>query len=107
LASGDQKVKRSEQKKEELKRAIKRVQMGKKAWTATDKSKDSKKDFPAIKILAERKVKMIELDVDIPKATKNILIDIAREYIVKDEKALLNYAFSKCVKDGLKFFSKK
>ena len=97
----------NEQKKEEIKRAVERVKMGEKAWATTDKSKDSKKDFPAIKILAERKVKMIELDVDIPKATKNILIDIAREYIVKDEKALLNYAISKCVKDGLKFFSKK
>jgi len=101
------KNKSNEQKKEEIKRAIARVKMGEKAWATTDKSEDFKKDLPAIKILAERKVKMIELDVDIPKATKNILIDIAREYIVKDEKALLSYAFSKCVKDGLKFFSKK
>jgi hypothetical protein len=100
------KNKSNEQKKEEIKRAIARVKMGEKAWATTDKSEDFKKDLPAIKILAERKVKMIELDVDIPKATKNILIDIAREYIVKDEKALLNYAFSKCVKDGLKFLNK-
>jgi hypothetical protein len=101
------KSKKNEQKKEEIKRAIKRVKMGEKAWTTTDKPKDSKKNLPVIKILAERKVEMVELDLDIPKDAKNILIDIAMKYIVKDEKALLSYAFSKCIKDSLKFLNKK
>jgi hypothetical protein len=41
-------VKRNEQKKEEIKRAIRRVQMGEKAWSTTYKPKDLEKDFPTI-----------------------------------------------------------
>ena len=99
-------MKRSEQKKEEIKRAIKRVQMGKKAWTATDKSKNTKENLPIIKILATRKVKMVELDVDIPDTAKAVLLKMARVGILTDEKALLNWAFVKGIEYGIEFCKK-
>ena len=106
MATGDQKVKRSEQKKEEIERAIKRVQMGKKAWTATDKSKDSKKNLPVIQILAERKIAMVELDVDMDSEAKKVLITIGKENILKDEKAIISYGFAHALKHGLKLAKK-
>jgi hypothetical protein len=99
-------VKRSEQKKEEIKRAIKRVKMGEKAWATTDKPKDPKKDLPTIKILATRKVKMVELDVDIPDKVKAGLLKMARVGILKDEKALLSWAFVKGIEYGVEFCRK-
>ena len=99
-------MKRSEQKKEEIKRAMQRVKMGEKAWATTDKSKDSKKNLPAIKILATRKVKMVELDVDIPDTAKAVLLKMARVGILTDEKALLNWAFVKGIEYGIEFCKK-
>lgn len=99
-------MKRSEQKKEEIKRAIKRVQMGKKARTATDKSKDSKKNLPVIQILAERKIAMVELDVDMDSEAKKVLITIGKENILKDEKAIISYGFAHALKNGLKLAKK-
>jgi len=100
------KTKRNEQKKEEIKRAIKRVQMGNKAWTATDKSKDSKKNLPAIKILAERKIAMVELDVDMDSEAKKILMKIGKENILKDEKAIISYGFAHALRSGLRLAKK-
>ena len=100
-------MKRNEQKKEEIKRAVKRVQMGKKAWTATDKSKNTKENLPIIKILATREVKMVELDVDIPKDAKKGLLEMARRGILTDEKALLNWAFVKGIEYGIEFCKKR
>jgi hypothetical protein len=99
-------VKKNEQKKEEIKRAIKRVKMGEKAWATTDKSKDLKKDLPTIKILSTRKVKMVELDVDIPDKVKAGLLKMARVGILKDEKALLSWAFVKGIEYGVEFCKK-
>lgn len=99
-------MKKNEQKKEEIKRAIKRVKMGEKAWATTDKSKDPKKDLPTIKILATRKVKMVELDVDIPDKVKAGLLKMARVGILKDEKALLSWAFVKGIEYGVEFCRK-
>jgi len=99
-------VKKNEQKKEEIKRAIKRVKMGEKAWATTDKPKDPKKDLPAIKILATRKIKMVELDVDIPDKAKARLLKMARVGILKDEKALLSWAFVKAIEYGVEFCRK-
>lgn len=99
-------MKRSEQKKEEIKRAIKRVKMGEKAWATTDKPKNPKKDLPTVKILATRKVKMVELDVDIPDKVKTGLLKMARVGILKDEKALLSWAFVKGIEYGVEFCRK-
>lgn len=99
-------MKKNEQKKEEIKRAIKRVKMGEKAWATTDKPKDLKKDLPTIKILSTRKVKMVELDVDIPDKVKAGLLKMARVGILKDEKALLSWAFVKGIEYGVEFCTK-
>jgi hypothetical protein len=100
------KIKRNEQKKEEIKRAIKRVKMGEKAWTTTDKPEDSKKNLPAIKILAERKIEMVELDIDMDSEAKKILMKIGKENILKDEKAIISYGFAHALKSGLKLAKK-
>jgi len=99
-------VKRNEQKKEEIKRAIKRVKMGEKAWATTHKSKNPKKDLSAIKILSTRKVKMVELNLDIPDKAKAGLLKMARVGILKDEKALLSWAFVKGIEYGVEFYRK-
>lgn len=99
-------MKKSEQKKEEIKRAIKRVKMGGKAWGTASVKKTSKQSLPTIKILAEREVKMIELDVDIPEQVKQALLKMASRDILKDEKALLNWAFVKGIEYGIKYCKK-
>lgn len=99
-------MKRNEQKKEEIKRAIKRVKMGEKAWATTHKSKNPKKDLSAIKILSTRKVKMVELNLDIPDKAKAGLLKMARVGILKDEKALLSWAFVKGIEYGVEFYRK-
>ena len=99
-------MKKNEQKKEQIKKAIRRVKMGEKAWATTHKPKDPKKDFSTIKILATRKVKMVELDVDIPDSAKAGLLKMARVGILKDEKALLNWAFVKGIECGVEFCRK-
>lgn len=97
---------KNEQKKEEIKRAIKRIKMGGKTWRAPSVKKASKQSLPTIKVLAEREVKMIELDVDIPNDAKNALLEMARKDILKDEKALLNWAFVKGIEYGIEHCKK-
>jgi hypothetical protein len=99
-------VNRNEQKKEEIKRAIKRVKMGGEAWEPASVKKAPKQSLPLIKILATRKVKMIELDVDIPDKAKESLLKMARRGILKDEKALLSWAFVKGIEYGIEFCKK-
>lgn len=99
-------MKKSEQKKEEIKRAIKRVKMGGKAWQSSSVKKASKQSLPIIKILAIRKIKMVEMDVDIPSDAKKTLLQIARREILKDEKALLSWGFVKGVEYGIEFCKK-
>lgn len=99
-------MKRHEQKRQEIKRAIKRVKMGEKAWGNPSFKKASKQNLPTIKVLAEREVKMIELDVDIPSDAKNALLEMARKNILKDEKALLNWAFVRGIEYGIEHCKK-
>ena len=100
------KNKTNEQKKEEIKKAIKRVKMGEKAWATTDKSKNSKENLPTIKILAERKLNMVELDIDMNSKAKALLLSIAKDNILRDEKALLNYGFTYVIKKGIELGKK-
>jgi len=100
------KNKNNEQKKEEIKRAVKRVKMGKKAWTTTHKSKDLEKDLPTIKIIAQRKVTMIELDIDLCDEAKKLLMIAGMENIVKDEKAIISYGFRHLVEKGVGYVKK-
>lgn len=99
-------MKKSEQKKEEIKRAVKRVKMGGKAWQPASVKKTPKQSLPIIKILATREVKMVELDVDIPNDAKKGLLEMAKIGILKDEKALLNWAFVKGIEYGVEFCKK-
>jgi len=80
--------------------------MGKKTWTATDKSKNTKENLPTIKILAERKITMIELDVDMNDEAKKILVSIGTDKILKDEKTIINYGFTQALKSGIKLVKK-
>jgi hypothetical protein len=95
------KNKKNEQKKKEIKRAVKRVKMGKKAWATTDKSKHFEKDLPTIKIIAQRKVTMIELDIDLCDEAKKLLMTAGMENIVKDEKAIMSYGFCHLLRKGI------
>ena len=96
----------NEQKKEAIKKAIRRIKMGEKTWSPASVKKASKQSIPLIKILTTRKVKMVELDVDIPEKAKQALLSIARKEILKDEKALLSWAFVRGIKNGIELFNK-
>ena len=46
-----------------------------------------------INILAERKIKYVELDIDMPFRAKELLLSYARDNVLFDEDALINWAF--------------
>jgi hypothetical protein len=54
-----------------------------------------------IKILAERKVKMVELDIDVDNKTLNKISKIGLQMIKKDKQALFNYAFVEAIKRSI------
>lgn len=92
-------MKASEQKKKEIRKAMQRIKMGEKAWRPASKPKDTKENIPTFKILAERKVTMIELDIDANEATQMIATNIARQNILNDTDALFNYGFGLILKN--------
>ena len=55
-----------------------------------------------IKILAERKVKMVEVDVDVDDKTVDKVAAIGLKLIRKDRSALFNYAFVKALENAAK-----
>ena len=55
-----------------------------------------------IKILAERKVRMVELDVDVDSKTIDRIAGIGLKLIRKDKAALFNYAFCKAIENMAK-----
>lgn len=55
-----------------------------------------------IKILAERKVRMVELDVDVDSKTIDRIAGIGLKLIRKDKTALFNYAFCKAIENVAK-----
>jgi len=54
---------------------------------------------PAIKILAERNISSIELDLDVDQETYAILAQAGWETIQKDRDALVSYAITKALED--------
>ena len=60
-----------------------------------------------IKILAERKVKMIELDVDVDNKTREIVCHAALREIASDGDALFNYGFNQALKRFIQTKGKK
>jgi len=55
-----------------------------------------------IKILAERKVKMVEMDVDVDDKTIDRIAAVGLRLIRKDRSALFNYAFVKALENAVK-----
>ena len=60
-----------------------------------------------IKILAEREVKMIELDVDVDEETKSRVCHAALREITSDGDALFNYGFNQALKRFIQTKGKK
>lgn len=52
-----------------------------------------------LKILAERKVRMVELDIDVDDRTMDIMAKAGLRLIRNDKKALFNYAFTAALKN--------
>lgn len=46
-----------------------------------------------IKILKERDVKYVEMDLDMTEETYDLLVEYGKKNIIKDKQALLNWAF--------------
>lgn len=64
-------------------------------------------ELPAIKILAERKVDYVELDLDVDDKTMAILAQAGLETIRNDRDALVNYAINRALKDLVENEKKK
>jgi ATP-dependent 26S proteasome regulatory subunit len=58
--------------------------------------------LPAIKIMAERKVDYVELDLDVDDEAMAVLAEAGWEAIRKDKEALVNYAITKALMDLVK-----
>ena len=55
--------------------------------------------LPAIKIVAERKVDYVELDLDVDDAAVAVLAKAGLETIRNDKEALVSYAINRALKD--------
>ena len=107
------------QKTKAIKKAIERITKGKKAWEKNifqvggkdwgikAVSKASAKSLPVIKILAERRVTMVELDLDVPDKIHEDMLAYAADYIISDKKALFNWAFNKALENFVNLKEKK
>ena len=60
-----------------------------------------------IKILAERKVDYVELDLDVEDEAMAILVEAGLETIRNDKEALVNYAINRALKDLIENEKKK
>ena len=65
------------------------------------KDKKSKK-VGQIEIIAERPIKYVEMDLEIDDKVKNSMLVFAKANILKDENALLNWAFITALRNGIK-----
>lgn len=63
--------------------------------------------LPAIKIMAERKVDYVELDLDVDDEAVAVLAKAGLETIRNDKEALVNYAINKALKDLIENEKKK
>ena len=55
-----------------------------------------------ITVLAERRVKMVEMDIDVDEKTIDRIAAVGLELIRKDRTALFNYAFVKAIENAAK-----
>jgi hypothetical protein len=58
--------------------------------------------LPAIKIMAERKVDYVELDLDVDDEAVAVLAQAGLETIQNDKEALVSYAINKALRDLIK-----
>ena len=58
--------------------------------------------LPAIKIIAERKVDYVELDLDVEDEAVAVLAKAGLEAIRNDKEALVNYAINRALKELIK-----
>ena len=58
--------------------------------------------LPAVKIMAERRVDYVELDLDVDDEAMAVLAEAGWEAIQKDKEALVNYAITKALTDLVK-----
>jgi hypothetical protein len=58
--------------------------------------------LPAIKIVAERKVDYVELDLDVDDKAVAVLAQAGLETIRNDKEALVSYAINRALKDLIK-----
>lgn len=63
--------------------------------------------LPVIKILAERKVDYVELDLDVDDEAVAVLAKAGLETIRNDKEALVNYAINRALKDLIENEKKK
>lgn len=63
--------------------------------------------LPAIKIIAERKVDYVELDLDVDDEAVAVLAKAGLETIRNDKEALVNYAINRALKDLIENEKKK
>lgn len=108
------------QKAKAIKKAIRRIKEGEKAWKGKTPNlkmgwkdwgiksvpKASAKDLPTIKILAERKVTMVELDLDIPDSVADSMASYGADHIIFDRKALINWTFNRGLENFLNLHKK-
>lgn len=109
------------QKAKAIKKAIRRIKEGEKAWKGKKPNlkmgwkdwgiksvpKASAKGLPTIKILAERKVTMVELDLDIPDSVADKMESYGAEHIIFDRRALINWTFNRGLENFVNLLSKK
>ena len=106
MKTKNKKTKR-EQKKEEIRQAIRRVRDGEwadkkrdplqvvgKNWGIKAVKKADAKGLPTIQILAEREVKMVELDLDIPDEIAEDMYQYGRRHILLDRSHVINWVFN-------------
>lgn len=80
----------------------------KKKKTSKIKNKSVKKLDPnQINIISEKKVPYVDLEVDMGSNVHAMLLQYAKENILKDEQALINWAFIDALTKGLDLADKK
>lgn len=106
---------RCEQKAKEIKEAIRRVRAGskrdplevvRKDWAVQAVKASHAEGLPTIKILAERKIKMVELDLDIPDEIGNQMYEYGRKHILLDRTHVINWVFNLAIKNAVNDFKK-
>lgn len=116
MKTKNKKTKR-EQKEKEIREAIRRVRdgeredkrrdpikMGGENWAIKAVKKADAKGLPTIQILAEREVKMVELDLDIPDKVADDMYEYGRRHILLDRTHVISWVFNLGLKNFVESF---